>query len=289
MNIIPKMDSNVNYIQTEVVILEKICYTDFAGHELDKKNTKAGDECMRNYKLTIQYDGTRYNGWQRQGNTPNTIQEKFEMVLSRMCEKPIEIFASGRTDAGVHAERQIANFKCDTELSCEEIHAYLNRYLPEDIRVTDVTEVEERFHSRLHAVSKTYEYRIATRKPDVFQRKYVYLTEKLPDIAVMQESAKLFLGKHDFKGFSSVGKTKKSTERTIHSIAITETDGIISIRINGSGFLYHMVRIIAGTLLELGSGERSMESIRQVFEERDRKKAGATLPACGLKLMEVLY
>ncbi len=244
---------------------------------------------MKNYRITVQYDGTRYNGWQKQGNTPNTIQEKFETVLSRMCGRRIEIFASGRTDAGVHAEGQVANFKCDTEFSCDDILLYLNRYLPGDIRVTSVIEATERFHSRLNAVSKTYEYRIATEKPDVFQRKYVYFTDKAPEIQRMQTAAELLLGKHDFKGFSSVGKTKKSTERTIYSIAVTAACGIITIKITGSGFLHHMVRILAGTLLEIGTGDRAMESITHVFAEKNREQAGATLPACGLKLIEVSY
>ena len=128
---------------------------------------------MKNYKITVEYDGTRYNGWQRQGNTKNTLQEKFENVLSLMCGKNVEIFASGRTDRGVHAKGQVANFKCDTDLRIEEIKDYLNRYLPEDVRVCDISEAEERFHSRLNATGKTYEYRIATEKPSVFERKYV--------------------------------------------------------------------------------------------------------------------
>lgn len=136
---------------------------------------------MKNFRITVQYDGTRYNGWQRQGNTKNTIQERFESVLCRMCGKEVEIFASGRTDAGVHAEAQTANFKCETDMSCREIMDYLNRYLPEDIAVTSVVEAGERFHSRLNAVSKTYEYRIAVQKPDVFIRKYVFATDRKPD------------------------------------------------------------------------------------------------------------
>lgn len=244
---------------------------------------------MKNYKITVQYDGTRYNGWQRQGNTQNTIQERFENVLSKMCGKNIEIFASGRTDAGVHAEAQIANFKCDTELSAEEIKKYLNQYLPQDIRVTAIEQVDERFHSRLNAVSKTYEYKIATRKPDVFIRKFVYFAGDVPDIEKMRFSAKQIVGTHDFKGFSSVGRTKKSTVRTINYIEIFEEDGVITIRINGSGFLYNMVRIISGTLYEIGTGKLDETVISEAFETKSREVAGATLPACGLKLIEVFY
>lgn len=244
---------------------------------------------MKNYKITISYDGSRYNGWQRQGNTKNTIQERFENVLFRMCGKEIEIFASGRTDSGVHAESQTANFKCHTDMNCIEIMNYLNHYLPEDILVKSVEEADERFHSRLNAVSKTYEYTIAVTKPDVFVRKYVFVADKMPDVIKMRQAAELLLGKHDFKGFSSIGRTKKSTLRTINSIEIVQKEGIIKIRINGNGFLYNMVRIIAGTLLEIGTGELNKEVINEVFIEKNRVKAGATLPACGLKLIEVFY
>ena len=245
---------------------------------------------MKNYKITVQYDGTRYNGWQRQGNTKNTNQERLENLLFKLCGKETPIVASGRTDAGVHAEGQVANFKCDTDLSADALMAYLNRYLPEDIAVTSIAEVDERFHSRLHAVSKTYEYRIALRKPDVFVRKYVYVTDGQPDLAKMRAAAKLLLGTHDFKGFSSVGRTKKSTVRTIDSIVIDEdAAGVVTIRICGSGFLYHMVRIIAGTLLDIGTGKLDPSVIAEVLLEKTRKKAGTTLPACGLKLIEVKY
>ena len=244
---------------------------------------------MKNYKITIQYDGTKYNGWQKQGNTKNTIQERFENVLSRMCGKSVEVFASGRTDAGVHAQGQTANFKCDVNMRAGEIMEYLNRYLPEDIVVTSLKEIEGRFHSRLNAVSKTYEYSIAVRKPDVFVRKYVFFSDEIPDIEKMRRGARLIVGTHDFKGFSSVGKTKKSTIRTVNFIEICEADGLIKILINGNGFLYNMVRIIAGTLLEIGTGKKDNSVINEIFENKNRGAAGATLPACGLKLMEVFY
>lgn len=244
---------------------------------------------MKNYKITVSYDGTKYNGWQRQGNTQNTIQEKFENVISKMCGVSTEIFASGRTDRGVHAEGQTANFKCSTDLSCQEIKDYLNHYLPEDILVKTVEEAQLRFHSRLNAVSKTYEYKIATEKPDVFIRKYVFATDRKFDIEAMKKGAVKLLGTHDFKGFSSLGKTKKSTVRTINSISIEEKNGIISIKINGNGFLYNMVRIVVGTLLDIGEGKLPLRVIDEIFEEKSREKAGATLPACGLRLVEVFY
>ena len=244
---------------------------------------------MNNYRITVQYDGTRYNGWQKQGNTKNTIQEKFENVLSKMCGSDVEIHASGRTDAGVHAQSQTANFKCNTEMSCDEIIRYLNRYLPEDILVTSINEASERFHSRLNAVSKTYEYQIAIQKPDVFMRKYVFTTDCVPDVEKMRQAAELLIGTHDFKGFSSIGKTKKSTVRTINFIDIQQDNQIIRIRINGNGFLYNMVRIICGTLLEAGTGKLDINVINEIFENKTRANAGTTLPACGLKLIEVFY
>ncbi len=244
---------------------------------------------MKNYKIYIQYDGTKYNGWQRQKNTKNTIQEKFENVLAKMCEKNVEIFASGRTDRGVHAESQVANFKCETEKTPAQIMDYLNHYLPEDILVTRIEEADERFHSRLNAVSKTYEYTIATKKPDVFIRKYVYFKECRVDVEKMQGAAELLLGTHDFLGFSSLGKSKKSTVRTINSIDITESGGLLKIKINANGFLYNMVRIIAGTLFDIGTGKISAREIENIFNAKIRADAGVTLPACGLKLLKVYY
>lgn len=244
---------------------------------------------MKNYKMIISYDGTKYTGWQKQGNTQNTIQEKFENVISKMCGIPTEIFVSGRTDRGVHAEGQVANFKCDTALSCQEIKEYLNHYLPEDILVKSVEEADLRFHSRLNAVSKTYEYKVATEKPDVFIRKYIFVTDRKFDVETMRKGADKLLGTHDFKGFSSLGKTKKSTIRTINFINITEENGIITVKINGNGFLYNMVRIIVGTLLDIGEGKLPLSVIDEIFEQKSREKAGVTLPACGLKLVEVFY
>lgn len=244
---------------------------------------------MKNYKLTIQYDGTRYNGWQKQGNTKNTIQERFENVLYQMCGKRVEIHASGRTDAGVHAKAQVANFVCETDMTCRDMMDYLNHYLPADILVTSLEEADERFHSRLCAVSKTYEYCISFKKPDVFIRKYVYQAEGICDIEKMKKAAQKLLGQHDFKGFSSISKTKKSTVRTIYSIDIKEEGSLLKISIKGSGFLYNMVRIIAGTLLMIGTGKLEEDVINRVLEKKERPEAGPTLPACGLTLIEVFY
>jgi len=244
---------------------------------------------MKNYKLIIEYDGTKYNGWQKQGNTKNTLQERFISVLSRMCDHAVSIHASGRTDAGVHAKAQVANCFCETEKTCEEMQRYLNQYLPEDIRVLSVCVADDRFHSRLNAVSKTYEYKISTVKADVFTRKFVYTEECCVDVDKMRRASKLLLGTHDFIGFSSVKKTKKSTIRTIHAIDVTDSDGVITISINGSGFLYNMVRIIAGTLFEIGKGAMDEAVISEILSDKNRAAAGPTMPACGLSLTKVYY
>lgn len=239
--------------------------------------------------MTISYDGTRYNGWQRQGNTNNTIQEKLENVISIMCNKKIEVFSSGRTDAGVHALNQTVNFKCETDMALCEIIDYLNHYLPEDILIKDICIVDERFHSRLNAKNKTYEYRIAYKKPDVFIRKYVYYTGVKPDVELMRKASLKLIGTHDFIGFSSLSRSKKSTVRTINSIDITDSEGVVSIVVNGTGFLYNMVRIISGTLYEIGIGKRDIDIINKVFQENKRALSGATLPAKGLRLVEVKF
>jgi len=244
---------------------------------------------MKNFKLTVSYDGTRYNGWQKQGNTKNTIQERFENILQKMCDANIEVYASGRTDAGVHALGQVINFKCETYKNADEVKEYINRYLPDDILVLKAEEADERFHSRLCAKSKTYEYTIVTEKPDVFIRKYVYRIEGSPDISKMRKAAEKICGTHDFKGFSSLGKTKKSTVREVNFINIEHNGSTIRIIINANGFLYNMVRIICGTLLEIGTGELDENIIHEIFSCNIREKAGKTLPACGLKLTEVFY
>lgn len=246
----------------------------------------------RNIQLLMEYDGGRYDGWQRLGkkNTGTTIQGKLGEVLTKMCEEPIELIGSGRTDAGVHARGQVANFHTDSELKCWEMKYYLNRYLPQDIGVLYVSDVPERFHSRLNAKSKKYVYRIATGDvPCVFDRKYTwYCFDKL-DLTRMRQAADLMVGEHDFIGFSSVKKTNKSTIRTVNSIEIEVKDREIDLIFDGNGFLYHMVRIMAGTLVEIGTGDREIDTINEVFRTKDREKAGITLPPQGLFLDEVCY
>lgn len=244
---------------------------------------------MKNYKIVIRYEGTRFQGWQRQTSTDNTIQGKIESVLSKMCGVPVEINGAGRTDAGVHAYMQVANFMIDTERSEEEIMMYLNRYLPEDIVVDSVNEADERFHARLKAKGKHYRYRIRTAPTrDVFERRYVYHLGEALDTDAMKKAAKVLSGEHDFKAFTSNHRMKKSTVRRIN-IDITQTEEEIILDYTGDGFLYHMVRILTGTLIEVGKHERKPETLEAVFLSKDRSKAGYLVPAEGLTLMEVFY
>lgn len=245
---------------------------------------------MYNYKIILQYEGTRYQGWQRQDSTENTIQGKLEALLTKMCGEPVEIQASGRTDAGVHALGQTANFHCNTEMECEEILEYMNRYLPEDIGVVNVEKAPERFHSRLHAKGKTYRYRVMTGNvPHVFERRYVYEHPGDLDLEAMRKAAERLCGVHDFKAFTSAKRGKKSTVRTISSILIEQNKEEFVFTFTGNGFLYHMVRILAGTLIEAGEGKRTPEEIGAVLKSGQRERAGALVPAKGLTLVSVYY
>lgn len=245
---------------------------------------------MRNFKIVIQYEGTKYQGWQRQESTGNTIQGKFEAILSKMTGSKVQIDGSGRTDAGVHAYGQVANFKINTHMSAQEILEYINRYLPEDIGVIEIREMPERFHSRLNAVGKTYRYRIWNSDlPCVFDRRYVYEFPQKLDIEAMRRAAAYCIGRHDFKAFTSNKKSKKSTVRTIESIEIQQSGPEIVITYKGDGFLYHMVRILMGTLIEVGQGTRRVEEMERLIASGTREMAGALAPAKGLALMEVRY
>ena len=229
---------------------------------------------MANYRMTIQYDGTRYSGWQSQHATDATIQGKLETVLTRMTGQQVDVIGSGRTDAGVHAIGQVG----------------LNRYLPEDIAVSSLTEVDGRFHSRYQAVCKTYRYRIHTGAvPDVFARRYVYDYRIPLDVERMREAAGLLLGEHDFKSFCGNTRMKKSTVRTLYEIRVEEHESEIDLFFTGNGFLQNMVRILTGTLIEVGDGRREPGSMTDVLARRDRQAAGYTAPALGLALLSVEY
>ena len=244
---------------------------------------------MRNIRLDICYDGTRYRGWQRLANQDNTIQEKLERTLSRILGETIEISGSGRTDAGTHALRQVANFHCNSDMPSEDILAELRKYLPEDIGIYSCRNVSPRFHARLNAKTKTYRYRVwFSEHPCVFDRKYVYTCRAHFDVNSMRQGAAYFIGEHDFSAFCANKNMKKSTVRYIERFEIDQTENELIFTVTGNGFLHHMVRIMVGTLLEIGRGERSAESIPMLFGA-PRSESGELIPACGLCLMEVTY
>ena len=245
---------------------------------------------MNHYKMILQYEGTRYQGWQRQESTENTVQGKLELLLTRMCGQKVEIQGSGRTDAGVHARGQVANAHLETRMTPEEIRDYMNRYLPEDIGVLSVEMVPDRFHSRLLAKGKTYCYQVINSGiPHVFDRRYAYVYKEKLDVGAMRRAAEQLTGAHDFAAFTSAKKSKKSTVRTIDSITIEQEGDILRFLFSGDGFLFHMVRILMGTLLEVGEGKRRPEEMAGILAGRDRSLAGPLVPAVGLTLMEVRY
>lgn len=245
---------------------------------------------MFNYKLLVQYDGGRYKGWQRLGNSENTIQGKLENVLSEMTGETIEIIGCSRTDAGVHALGQIANIKLNTEFSKIYIKEYLNKYLPKDICVREVTMVPEEFHSRYHAKSKYYLYKIWNELySNPFMRKYSMHVENKLDNSSMEKASRYLLGTHDFTAFSNAKSKKKSMVRDIYSIKFEENQGFIYIRIHGNGFLHNMVRKIVGTLIEVGLGKIKPEEVRIILESKDRSKCGYIADAQGLYLEDILY
>lgn len=244
----------------------------------------------RNYRMILQYDGSRYNGWQKQGNTQQTIQGKIETVLERMIGQPVEVHGSGRTDAGVHALAQVANFHGDVKKSEDEIREYLNRYLPEDIVINVVETVPDRFHSRLHAKEKTYLYRMEMgEKKRVFERKYIYGLFKTLDMESMELAASFLTGEHDFKSFCSNQRMKKSTVRNLKKIEFERQDTRLFLRYTGNGFLYNMVRILTGTLIEVGLGQRKAVEMKEILNAEDRKAAGFTVPPEGLFLEQIRY
>lgn len=245
---------------------------------------------MQNYKLTLCYDGTKYKGWQRQGNTDNTIQAKLEALLSRLLGSPVEVSGSGRTDAGVHAYCQVCSFRADTEMSAEDILSALRRYLPEDIGAMSLTKAAPDFHARLSCREKSYLYRIWNSDlPNVFSRRYTYTFPDALNISEMRRAAALMLGRHDFTSFCANKHMKKSAVRELRSIEIYRHEEELRILLTGDGFLYNMVRIIVGTLIEVGIGARSADSIPDILQSKDRTQAGFTAPAQGLALYEVKY
>ena len=244
---------------------------------------------MRTYKLTIAYDGTSYQGWQRQANTENTIQGILEKAISDEAGYPVEIDGSGRTDAGVHANGQTASVILPGQVEEEFFTGKVNARLPEDIRILSSELVKNGFHARKSAVGKRYIYQLdLAEKPDVFTRRYTYHFPQKLDREAMQKAADLLVGTYEFAGYTDK-KDEKSTNRTIYAIMIGGQGSKVCIQYEGTGFLYHMVRILTGTLLEVGTGARSIESVKLPLKTKDRKQAGFLAPARGLFLDEVYY
>lgn len=245
---------------------------------------------MRNIKLTIEYDGGRYLGWQRLGNSDKTIQGKIEHLLTQLTGEKIEIIGSGRTDAGTHARGQVANFKTHADIELTELLATLNHQLPRDIVIKNVEEAPERFHARYNATGKQYSYYVWNDTiPSAFERNYSFYYPQPLDLNLMNEACEKLLGKHDFIGFSALKKTKKSTTRTIEKLSIEQEGSLLHVTFVGDGFLHKMVRIIMGTLLEIGTGVLPVSIIDEVLENKVRATAGETVPAQGLFLDEVYY
>lgn len=245
---------------------------------------------VKNYRLKIAYDGTRLYGWERQPGK-DTVQGKLENVLSRMTGTEIEVTGAGRTDAGVHARAMVANVHMDAgERDSDSIRDYLNLYLSDDIAITDVSECSDRFHARYNAKSRSYLYTIfdGPVKP-VFNRKYYTRLDSPLDVELMKEGAQFLLGEHDFKSFCGNPKMKKSTVRSIEKLDIRRSKGYVYINIKGSGFLQHMVRIIAGTLIEVGYKKLEPSKVKEILEAKDRSLAGPTADAKGLTFMSVEY
>ena len=244
---------------------------------------------MRNIRLHICYDGTRYKGWQRLPGVDNTVQGKLEQTLSRILGEEIAISGSGRTDAGAHALMQVANFHCENTMPCRELLSQLRRYLPEDIGIDSCEETSARFHARLNCTSKTYRYRIwNSDKPCVFRRRFVYVLPEALDVEKMRQAAAHLVGQHDFSAFCANKKMKRSTVRRLDAITISRDGEELVLEFTGDGFLYNMVRIMVGTLIEVGLNRRDVDSIPSLFGGK-REEAGYLVPAQGLCLMEVKY
>lgn len=246
---------------------------------------------MYNYRMTLEYDGGRYAGWQRMGrdDNSNTVSAKITEVLKKMTGSDVEIFCGSRTETGVHAYGQVANFKLDREYRAREIQNYLNRYLPQDIAVLELEETQERFHSQLNAKSRTYVYRVDTKNiANVFERRYMYHTFHKPDVDAMNKAAQYFLGEHDYKVFSTV-KKNKSTVRNVESVDIYDDGDTLEITIKADDFLHNMARLMIGILLDIGSGERRPEDVKKLLDGAKGVEISKPAESYGLYLLEVEY
>lgn len=245
---------------------------------------------MNNYKLLLEYDGSKYKGWQRLKAEDKTIQYKIESVLSRWLDEDIKIIGSGRTDAGVHARGQVANFWTENNCSVKEVFKALNEYLPDDIACTKVEKVDERFHSRYNAILKEYEYTIQIGNyKDPFLRQYAwYIAEKL-DVSAMEDAASYLVGTHDFTSYTNLKNKKKSKTRTIESISITKSNNTLVIKYIGDGFLQHMIRIITGALIQVGLNELKSDDLLKILNNKKRDERCPLAPSKGLSLNKVDY
>lgn len=245
---------------------------------------------MKNYKMVIQYDGTNYKGWQALKGEDRTIQGKLQNILTKYSGKEVDVIGSGRTDAGVHAKGQVANAHVECGGDADELIEVLNKYLPDDIAVISVEEVDERFHARYNATEKTYSYQINTSAiPNVFNKRFEYQYGKTLDVDRMRSAAKHMTGTMDYTSFCGNSKFKKSAVRTVYNIDIKTDGSVIEIRYCGNGFLQNMVRIMTGTLIEVGNGTKHPEDIPAIIEAKNRLAAGYTAPPQGLTLDEVKY
>jgi len=245
---------------------------------------------MRNIKMILEYDGTRFKGWQKQTDDINTLQGKLEDVLSKMVGEEVQIIGCGRTDSGVHALNYTANFHTENKMHVNEMSKYLYDNLPDDIAVKSIKDASERFHSRYNILSKTYVYRINNSGiKNVFDRKYIHnIGEKL-NLDDMKSCVAVLIGNHDFQSFTTLKTKTKSTMRTINFINIMENGSIIEIEINGNGFLWNMVRIILGTLIEAGKGNIKQTDVENILNAKKRSEAGPMAPAKALFLKDVEY
>lgn len=244
---------------------------------------------MRNIKLVIEYDGKSFNGWQKQPNKLN-IQGEIEKAIEEITGEKIDLIASGRTDAGVHSLGQVANFKTNSTIDTDKFPYAINSKLKKSILIKSAEEVPERFHSRYSVHSKTYRYTINNSKfgTALYRDMEYHFPIKL-DENKMQEAAKYFEGEHDFKAFKASGTSSKSSVRTIYKAEVKREGERVIIELTGNGFLYNMVRIIAGTLVDVGTYKILPEDVKNIIEKKERKNAGKTLPAKGLCLVEVQY
>lgn len=244
---------------------------------------------MRNIKITIEYDGTKYYGWQRQ-TIGNTIQQKVEDAIKKVTNEEVEVIGGSRTDSGVHARGYVANFKTNSRIPSSKFKDAINTKLPKDILIIDSEEVDINFHARYSCTGKTYCYTIINReRPVIIERNYVGHVKEQLDIEEMKNACKYFIGTHDFKAFMGRGSSAKTSIRTITDLQIINQEEEIKIFISANGFLYNMVRIIVGTLVMVGNRKIKAEDIKLIIDSQIRKNAGKCMPATGLCLEKVFY